>query len=290
MPVYNSESFLHDSIKSITNQTYQNWELIAIDDGSKDNTYKILKSYAKKDPRIKVFRNKVNQGIGNTVNIALSKTRGNYIARQDADGISHPQRLEKQLSYLLDNPNVGILGSFMNELNLLNGTSLKRVVPITHQGIKQAMFITQTIQNPTVMINRLKIPFNQFWFNGEISPVDELDFFFRLLNRVQFANIPEFLVTYSRHTNNSSLKNIKKTFKLTFLIRFKAILVYGYRPELKEFLIHWVQSVIVFTLPNSVLYTLFQFWKNNSNLSYNLKAYLRNTFYQRVYKTLTTAF
>lgn len=286
MPVYNSESFLHDSIESILLQTYPNWELIAIDDSSKDNSYKILKAYAKTDRRIKVFRNKVNQGIGNTVNTALSKTRGNYIARHDADDISDPRRLEKQLFYLINNPKVGIVGSFMNELNLLNGTTVKRIVPITHQKIKEGMFITQTIQNPTVMINRKKIPFNQFWFNGSISPVDELDFFFRLLNRVQFANIPEFLVTYIRHANNSSLKNIKKTFMLTFRTRLKAIMLYGYRPGFKEFLIHWMQSFIVLVLPNAILYPLFQIWKYGS-ISYYIKLFAGKPF--KIYKNFATA-
>lgn len=283
MPVYNAESFLHDSVGGILRQTYQNWELIAVDDGSIDNSYNILKTYARKDRRIKVFKNKVNLGIGNTVNTALSKTKGNYIARQDADDISHPQRLEKQLSYFIKRPSTAVLGTFMQEINILSGVTAKRIVPTNHQKIKQGMFITQTIQNPTVMLNKRKIPFNQFWFNGNISPVDELDFFFRLLNRVQFANLPEFLVTYRKHANNSSLKNIKRTFMLTFKTRLKAIFIYGYRPGLKEFLIHWAQSAIVFMLPNSALYTLYQFWKNNLKLSINM----RNLYFQRIYRNFT---
>lgn len=285
MPVYNAELFLHDAIESILHQTHQNWELIAIDDGSKDNSYKILKTYAKKDRRIKVFKNGLNQGIGNTVNTILSKTRGNYIARQDADDISHPERLEKQLAYLLNKPNIGILGSFMHELNFLNGAIRERIVPVSHQKIKKAMFTTQAIQNPTVMINRKKIPFNQFWFDGKISPVDELDFFFRLLNHIQFANIPEFLVTYRRHLSNSSLKNIKKTFMLTFRTRLKAILLYGYRPGFKEFFIHWTQSFIVLILPNAILYPLFQIWKYGS-IFYYIKLFAGKPF--KMYKNFAT--
>lgn len=266
MPVYNAEAFLKNSLESIILQTHKNWELITVDDGSTDNSYNILKSFQRKNHKIKVFRNSVNKGIGETVNLALSKTKSNYIARQDADDISDPTRLEKQLSYLRSNPSIGILGTFMNEVNDAEKTLVKREVPITHKDIKKAMFITQSIQNPTVMINKRKIPYNQLWFNGKISPVDELDFFFRLLNKVKFANLPECLVTYRKHSNNSSLKNIKRTFSLTFQTRLKAILLYGYRPGVKEFFIHWVQTFAVFILPNSILYGLFKLWKNHSSL------------------------
>lgn len=266
MPVYNAQDFLNDSLESILVQTYQNWELIAVDDGSKDKSFEILTSFAKKDRRIKVFKNRKNLGIGKTINIAISKTKGNYIARQDADDISHPTRLEKQLSYFIDYPSTAVLGTFMNEENLLDGRVTKRVVPTTHEGIRKAMFISQSIQNPSVMINRKKIPSKELWFDGNISPVDELDFFFRLINKVQFANVPEFLVNYRRHSNNSSLKNIKRTFALTFRTRLKAIFFYGYRPEPKEFIIHWVQTITVFILPSSLLYALFKLWKENATL------------------------
>ena len=295
MPVYNAQKFLHDSIGSILAQTYQNWELIAVDDGSKDKSFEILTSFAQRDRRIKIFKNTQNQGIGKTVNIALSKIKGSYIARQDADDISLSTRLEKQLFYLINNPSIAIVGSFMNEINLLNETVAKRIVPITHEEIKKAMFTTQAIQNPTVMINRKKIPKNELWFNGKISPVDELDFFFRLLNKVKFANIPEFLVTYRRHGSNSSLKNIKKTFFLTFITRLKALFVYGYRPGIKEFFIHWMQSIVVFTMPNSLLYAIFQLWKEHSSLPSLIP--IRNPlpqlfigfnqYLRRIYKTVT---
>lgn len=295
MPVYNAQAFLYDSLGSIIGQTYQNWELIAIDDGSKDHSFRILTSFAQKDKRIKVFKNVKNLGIGRTVNIALSKAKGNYIARQDADDISRPQRLEKQLSYLTNNPSIAILGTFMYEVSLLNGNTTKRIVPTTHKKIKKAMFITQAIQNPTVMINRKKIPASEFWFNGKISPVDELDFFLRLLNIVSFANIPEFLITYRVHGNNSSLKNIKRTFALTFKTRLKAIFAYGYRPGIKEFFIHWLQSLVVFSLPNSILYVLFKLWKRRitlpslATIAHPFKQISSDfdPYFQRVYRKIT---
>lgn len=266
MPVYNAEKFLTDTIQGILSQTHRNWELIAVDDGSTDKSLEILISFAKQNPRIKVFKNSQNLGIGRTINMALAKTKGDYIARQDADDVSHPSRLEKQLSYFENNPTIGVLGTFMREENLLDGSVAQRIVPTSHEGIKKAMFISQSIQNPSVMIARKRIPQGELWFDGHISPVDELDFFFRLLNKTKFANIPQALVVYRRHGNNSSLKNIKRTFFLTFVTRMKAVLVYGYRPGIKEFFIHWAQTFAVFILPSSLLYSLFKLWKEGISL------------------------
>lgn len=262
MPVFNAEEYLPNAIESILWQTYQNWELIAIDDGSEDASFQILKSYALKDKRIKIFANSKNHGIGHTMNFGLSKALGEYIARQDADDISLPTRLEKQIQFLLQKPDVGIVGGFMAELNNKR-LSAKRTVPLEHTEIKKGMFINQSIQNPTLMLKRDNIPAVQFWYDGCLSPVDELDFFFRMLKDVKFANIAEYVVVYRRHQHNSSLKNIKRTFALTFFTRIRAILHYQYKPTMKSFLVHWIQSLVVCLLPNSILYKIFQIWKHS---------------------------
>ncbi len=275
LPVLNAEKYLSNAIESVLWQTYQNWELIAIDDGSQDSSHRILKKYASLDKRIKMFKNKKNNGIGFCMNLGLLKAKGEYIARQDADDISLPVRLEKQVNFFLENPFIGILGSFMVELND-NKLSSKRIMPTTHTEIKNTMFIRQAIQNPTMMIKVSNIPKNKFWYDGSLSPVDELDFFFRILHNVRFANIAEYLVLYRKHQHNSSLMNIKKTFGLTFYTRLKACLSYKYRPTLKSFLIHWLQSLVVFSFPNTFLYKVFQIWKDHNIAEIDLDNILFN--------------
>ena len=100
MSVYNGDKFLSSSIESILNQTYSDFELLILDDGSTDNTSKILNSYRNHE-KIRLFKNNENIGLTKSLNLLINKSKGSYIARQDCDDLSDSKRLEKQLSYLL---------------------------------------------------------------------------------------------------------------------------------------------------------------------------------------------
>ena len=119
MSVYNSEESLGDSIESILVQTYENFEFLIMDDGSDDNSPKILDDYAKQDNRIKIFKNSKNLGLTKSLNILISSSNGECLARQDSDDISSEDRFEKQLNYLslnnLDACTVRALGSTTNK-------------------------------------------------------------------------------------------------------------------------------------------------------------------------------
>ncbi len=103
MSVYNSENTLEKSIESILNQTYQDIEFLILDDCSEDNSWKILKKYNNNSNNIRVFKNNENLGLTKSLNILLSKTKGNYIARQDSDDTSDITRIEDQLSFIKKN-------------------------------------------------------------------------------------------------------------------------------------------------------------------------------------------
>ena len=119
MSVYNSEESLGDSIESILVQTYENFEFLIMDDGSEDNSPKILDDDAKQDNRIKIFKNSKNLGLTKSLNILISSSNGECLARQDSDDISSEDRFEKQLNYLslnnLDACTVRALGSTTNK-------------------------------------------------------------------------------------------------------------------------------------------------------------------------------
>lgn len=99
MSVYNDQDNITNAIKSILDQTYQDFEFLIIDDCSTDNTYEIAKKFTK-DPRIKLFKNKRNIGLTKSLNILIGKSNGNYIFRQDSDDVSLPQRFQSQLNVL----------------------------------------------------------------------------------------------------------------------------------------------------------------------------------------------
>ncbi len=100
MSVFNAEDTIEDCVKSILNQTFDSFELLIVNDASTDNTHKFLEKFSKKDKRIKIFTNSENIGLTKSLNFMLSKAKGKYIARQDADDISLPKRFEKQIEFI----------------------------------------------------------------------------------------------------------------------------------------------------------------------------------------------
>ncbi len=97
MPLYNAERFVQAAILSVVGQTVKDWELIVIDDGSKDRSYEVAKEQAEKDERICLLRNEVNSGVAKTRNRGIELARGEYIAFLDSDDIWHPEKLQRQL-------------------------------------------------------------------------------------------------------------------------------------------------------------------------------------------------
>lgn len=100
MSIYNGENTIEESVNSILHQSYPYFEFLIIDDGSSDNTFEILKKCLKRDKRIKIFRNNTNLGLTKSLNIIIKKSKGEFIARQDVDDYSHPNRLKKQIEFL----------------------------------------------------------------------------------------------------------------------------------------------------------------------------------------------
>lgn len=100
MSCYNNESSISSSIESILSQSYENFELLIMDDNSEDETYTIIKKYKANDNRVKIFQNNKNIGLTKSLNILIKNSKGSYIARQDADDISYKARLEYQINFL----------------------------------------------------------------------------------------------------------------------------------------------------------------------------------------------
>ena len=118
MPVYNAEKYVSEAIESVRNQSYENWELIIVDDGSTDRSPEIINAYSRKDPRIKSFHQK-NQGVSMARNFALCQTHGEYVTFIDSDDVYHPDRLHRMVQIFEKYPNCDIVFSrhteFMGE-------------------------------------------------------------------------------------------------------------------------------------------------------------------------------
>lgn len=101
-PAYNSEKFINETIKSVVEQTYKNWEMIIVDDCSHDRTCEIVNTWSEKDQRIKLIKQKINLGAADARNIALENSNGRFIAYLDADDVWYPNKLSKQVQFMID--------------------------------------------------------------------------------------------------------------------------------------------------------------------------------------------
>lgn len=137
IPTFNAEKFIKAAVESVQKQTYENWEMILVDDASTDETVKIIADFAQKDSRIKHYQLQTNSGNGFARNIALEKASGKYIAFLDADDLWFPEKLEKQIQFLKAN-NLSFTFSFYDCIDD-NGNNLNRRVqtpiPLTYKQL-----------------------------------------------------------------------------------------------------------------------------------------------------------
>jgi glycosyltransferase involved in cell wall biosynthesis len=194
MPGYNGEKYLNDSIESILKQTYTDFELLIIDDASEDNSKKIINSY--NDNRIKLISNNVNLGLIKSLNNGLKLARGEYIARMDTDDISHPERLERQVKYLDEHPDIGICGTWVQTTGILKHTWR---FPIEHDEIRATLFIKNSIAHPSVMMRKDLLIKNHLYYDEHYRHVEDYELWVRSSRLIHLSNIGEVLLNYRLH-------------------------------------------------------------------------------------------
>lgn len=204
MPVYNSEKYLNESIKSILNQTLRNIEIIIIDDGSTDMSGEIIKKYADLDPRVKHIRQS-NLGISKTRNKLVDLAVADYIAWMDSDDIALPNRIEKQLNYLVQNKNCVSVGSVVTMIDNENNKIFNFPVPYTHDDIDQHHLRGNggAMQFPSTLMRKDAV-IKAGGFNEKLIGAEDLCLLIRLAEIGQLANLPESLYYYRQHNDSIS--------------------------------------------------------------------------------------
>lgn len=217
LPVYNAESHLAEAVQSILNQTFRDFEFLIINDGSTDRSAEIIASF--NDERIRMVSNESNLKLITTLNKGLDLARGKYIARMDADDISLPNRLQRQVEFMEAHPEVGICGTWFRSFGT-HSTVVK--YPEKDEDIRVMMLYQIPFSHPTVMLRREVLEKRHIRFLSEFIHAEDYEAWVRLMPFTRFANLPEILLQYRLHGQSvsSSHRDIqdRNTYKIIAMV------------------------------------------------------------------------
>ena len=206
MAVYNGVDYLDEAIKSILEQTLADFEFLILDDGSKDNSLKIIQKYASYDSRIIVITRE-NRGFAFSLNEMLTISKGKYIARMDQDDIALPDRFKLQIQYLENHPNVAVLGGGCHMIDHKGRYLTSFTHPETDAEIQSKILAGHcAISHPSAMIRR-EILMSNGGYDLDFGLVEELDLWLRLGEKAELANLQEPIIKYRLHSKSVSEKN-----------------------------------------------------------------------------------
>jgi len=201
MPAYNSANYIAEAINSILEQTFTDFELIIINDGSTDNTHQVITSFT--DARIKYYQNDGNKGLTFVRNRLLSLATCNYIAFIDSDDIAHKNRLEIEYQLLKSNNNISLVSSSVVSLDEQgNYNNLGWNFDLNTSALKTNLLFLNPIVTSTVMFKKEFLPEQKF--RDDYPPCEDYDLWVRMLLNTKGIVLPNFLATYRLYFNSVS--------------------------------------------------------------------------------------
>ena len=207
MSAYNCEKFLVESLDSLLQQSFSNFELILFDDGSNDNTRNIITEYAGKDIRIIPVFNDQNMGLTANLNRGIKLSKGTYIARMDADDISLPERFEKQIRFLDNHPDIDLLGTGSIDIDEFGNETQLRTVPEKHKEIINLLPKANPMTHSSVMFRKISFEKINF-YNESYRTTQDYEMWFRAAGSgLKFHNLTEVLLKYRMDDNYASRKS-----------------------------------------------------------------------------------
>jgi len=211
MPAYNCENYVAQAIEAVLSQTYQNFELIMLDDCSTDSTKKIMDSYS--DSRIKRFHNEINLGYLQSSNKLVNYASGDYLTFQDADDLCVPNRLEQLVSFLEQHPNISCVGSNIHKTDQLGNIIHTTNYPVEHDAILSGLLNYHIVMTGSSLMVRQEVLNSIGLYNLYFDRIGSEDtyWFTQIIEKYKVANLQEPLYFY--RTNPTSVgfthKNIK---------------------------------------------------------------------------------
>ena len=216
MPIYNASAYLREALESVLQQTFTNFELLVMDDGSTDNSIEIVNSFH--DQRIRLIKNTHN--FIATLNKGIDVAAGKYVARMDADDVMLPHRLETQFKFMESHPEIDICGSYAESFGIKQNVMQSAT---EHKKIIASLLLNNSIIHPTIMLRRSIFENNAAlrYPEGYLCAEDYKLWTVLAANGLHFATIPEVLLRYRRSLTQVTERNFDDMFESSLRIRME---------------------------------------------------------------------
>ena len=258
MSVYNGEKYLSKAIASILNQTFGDFEFVIINDGSRDGSARILEEFASQDLRLRIYHQE-NSGLATALNRAASVAKGEYLARMDADDIAFPTRLEKQVSFLNDNPEVGVVGTAFYKMDESGRIMEMWIMPTEDQAIRNVMMQHNPFAHPSVVM-RKDVFSIVGGYNMKYRVGQDYELWFRMVPYCKFANLDEPLMLWRFYNRNTTFSKQRVVLQNSLKTRLRAIKTGNY-PVIS--IVYLLQSIVMMLLPSTIREAVRRWYKRS---------------------------
>jgi glycosyltransferase involved in cell wall biosynthesis len=206
MPVHNAGAFLREAVDSILAQTFKDFEFLVINDGSTDGAFDALRTL--RDPRLRLVDNPRNLGLIATLNLGLKLARAPLLARMDADDVSLPQRLERQVAAFAERPTLALLGTWAEVMGPGGAAAGTMRTPVAHAEVVRAMLCDNAFVHPSVMA-QTEVLRALGGFPAAAVHAEDYALWLRVAARHETANLPEVLLSYRVHAGQVSQRKMR---------------------------------------------------------------------------------
>jgi len=257
---FNAGKYFEEAITSILNQTYKNYEYILIDNGSSDDSWKIIQKYAKKDKRIIPIQNKKTLTIAESFNVGFKRCTGKYIVRQDADDWAFPERIEKQIELMKKDPEIVLCGGAIIVCDENLSSTYTRRYPETDKEIREKLFFYNPFAASATIMK--KDAFEKIGFYDEhVDAAEDYDSYFRLAKVGKIANVPEVIIKYRVANTGTSISKQNRQELQCILIRLRAITRYDFEINAAQKLTLVLHLFLSFFMPNKMKLWVFNTYR-----------------------------
>ncbi len=234
LPVYNGELYLLEAIDSILTQTFHDFELLIIDDGSTDESVALIEGIH--DSRIRLVCNGTNKGLVASLNRGIGLAHGEYIARMDADDISLYNRFERQVCFMDANMDVDVCGCWLEAFDGYKNTIW--APPLSDEEIKSNLFFESVLYHPTVMIRKSALINGSYHYDFDYPHAEDYELWCRMMKLCRFANIGEVLLRYRLHDQSIGRRKADIQVMSAGKVRHKLLKELGIKPTGDDLMLH----------------------------------------------------